>query len=137
MLLENDFEADIVDIETAFLYGELEEEIYLKIPEGLDVYLENKFVKDDFFVLDKAMYGLVQAARQYYKKFIKIINEDLGFKKCLADACLLQRETKLGKVVVFVYVDDTMCIGYRYAIDQLKTELQIYFNIKDEGKMNE
>ena len=64
MLLENDWEAYIVDIETAFLYGELEDEIYLKIPEGLDEYLEKEFVKDDCFVLDKSMYGLVQSARQ-------------------------------------------------------------------------
>ena len=89
----------------------------MKIPEGLEEYLEKEFVKDDCFVLDKAMYGLVQAARQYYKKFIKIMTEDLGFKKYFADACLLQRETELGKVVVCVYVDDNMCIGDRSAID--------------------
>ena len=87
--------------------------------------------------MDKAIYGLVQAARQYYKKFVNIMTVELGFRKCLADPCLLERETELGKVVVCVYVDDTMCVGDRAAIDQLKTEIQSHFNIKDEEKMKE
>ena len=43
ILIDNNYEADIVDIETDFLYGDLEEEIHLKIPEGLDEYLEMEF----------------------------------------------------------------------------------------------
>ena len=40
MLIENYYDAYIVDIATAFLYGDLEEKNYLKISEGLDEYLE-------------------------------------------------------------------------------------------------
>ena len=62
---------------------------------------------------------------------------DLGFRKYLADPCLLERETELVKFIVCVYVDDILRVGDRAAIDQLKTELQVHFKIKDEGKMNE
>ena len=57
------------------------------------------------------MYGLVQAARQYYKKFVKVMTEDLNFEKCYADACLLIRKDKSGTLVICVYVDDTLCLG--------------------------
>ena len=38
LVLMNNWEMEVVDIETAFLYGILEEEIFMKIPEGLNVY---------------------------------------------------------------------------------------------------
>ena len=63
LLVSNNWEADIVDIETAFLYGDLEEKIYIKVPEGLEKYLDTMFGPDHYFLLIKDMYGLVQAAR--------------------------------------------------------------------------
>ena len=50
---------EVVDIETAFLYGMLDEEIFMKMPEGFDIYLESSFENDDCLILDKAIYGLV------------------------------------------------------------------------------
>ena len=41
--LLNDWDMEVVDIETAFPYGILDEEIFMKLPEGLDVYLETTF----------------------------------------------------------------------------------------------
>ena len=74
-----------LDVETAFLHGELEEEIYMRIPEG--------YVRGDehpnypALKLKRAIYGLVQAARQWWKKFNQqIIN--LGFQGNNVDPCL-------------------------------------------------
>ena len=61
----------------------------------------------------------------------------MKFEKCLADGCLLKRENKYGILIVCIYVDDTMCIGTRKAIDQFKKELKEFFSTKDEGKMEE
>ena len=84
------------------------------------------------------MYGLVQAARQFYKKFIEAMTSTkMHFEKCLADGCLLKRKNEHGILIVCVYVDDTMCIGTREAIDEFKNELKEVFNTKDEGKMEE
>ena len=52
------WEAEIIDIETAFLYGKLEEEIYLKIPDGYEKYTSKKIDKDDCLILDQAIYRL-------------------------------------------------------------------------------
>ena len=60
--------ARIIDVETAFLHGELDEEIFMESPEGLG---HNK--DEDCVKLEKAMYGLVQGARQYFVKFTKAL----------------------------------------------------------------
>ena len=65
--------AKIVDIETAFLYGDLEEEIYMECPQGM-----SEVKKDDCIILNKCIYGLVQAACQYYKKAVEILKSS-GF----------------------------------------------------------
>ena len=58
--------AEIVDVETAFLYGELEEEIYMDLPVGFNAVMELEGDDDECVLLDKAIYGLVQAARQFF-----------------------------------------------------------------------
>ena len=58
----------IIDVETAFLHGELEEDIYMESPDGLG---HNKDV--DCVKLERSMYGLVQGARQYFTKFMKAL----------------------------------------------------------------
>ena len=62
------WEAGIIDIETAFLYGDLEEEIYLHIPEGYREYSTSDLDGEACLLLDHAVYGLVQAALQFFKK---------------------------------------------------------------------
>ena len=55
----------IVDVETAFLYGDLEEKVFMECPPGM------KDVKSaDVLVLQKCVYGLVKAARQYHKNIV-------------------------------------------------------------------
>ena len=122
-MLTNSWETDIIDVETAFLHGDLEEEIFMKTPEGLDVFLDTEFQANNCLLLLEAMYGLVQAARQYYKMFIKIMLENLKFEKCLADTCLLKRTNKKGALIIAVYVNNILCIRNHEAIDCLKIEL--------------
>ena len=103
--------AKIVDVETAFLYGDLEEEIYMKLPEGIGLFLEEKFDDDDALILVQAMYGLVQAARQFFKKLRDTMVKKMRFTKYLSDQCLLYRKNKIGTVVVCVCIDDTLVVG--------------------------
>jgi hypothetical protein len=52
----------VVDIETAFLHGDFNEEIYMEVPKGLAI-------KDKkILILQKAIYGLVQSARKFCEK---------------------------------------------------------------------
>jgi Reverse transcriptase (RNA-dependent DNA polymerase) len=59
--------AIIIDVETAFLHGELKESIYMLAPKGTNLKPR------ECVHLDKALYGLVQAARHVYVKFASIL----------------------------------------------------------------
>ena len=61
MLIKN-LKGEIVEIGYAFLNGDLEHEIYVKIPEGYDEVINRDVDKEDCLILQKGIYGLVQAA---------------------------------------------------------------------------
>ena len=61
------WKAEIVDIETVFLYGDLEEEIYLCVQEGNREYSTRHLDEEACLLLDHAIYGLVQAAQQFLR----------------------------------------------------------------------
>jgi Reverse transcriptase (RNA-dependent DNA polymerase) len=63
----------LLDIEVAFLHGELDEEIYMYCPPGFE------HEPDEVLLLLKALYGLVQAARQFFKKFTSIMQPEHRF----------------------------------------------------------
>jgi hypothetical protein len=91
----------IVDIVTAFLHGTLAkgEEVYMECPPGLDA------LEGSVLCLQKTIYGLVQAARAFYKKLTQVL-KSIGFARGLADPCLLSRKGKKGVVHIALYVDD-------------------------------
>jgi hypothetical protein len=93
-------EAWSIDIETAFLNGDLEEEIFMKIPQGMEVQLaETKALK-----LNKSIYGLVQAARQWHKKFSEEILK-LGFMENNIDPCVFMKQEGMKFCILCIYVD--------------------------------
>jgi len=74
--------AIIIDVETTFFHGDLQEEIYMDLPAGMTGF------KDECLLLVKPIYGLVQGARQWWKKLILILRK-IGFKGGNADSCLM------------------------------------------------
>ena len=58
----------VMDVETAFLYGEIDEEIFMKSPVGMEE-IDPGTSSEDGYQLVKGIYGLCQAARQFWKKF--------------------------------------------------------------------
>jgi hypothetical protein len=87
-----DLQASIVDVEIAFLHGDLQEEIYMNAPKGMS--------QDDntCLLLKKTIYGLVQSAREFYNKLLSIL-KSIGFTENKSDPCLLSRWIN-GKVII-------------------------------------
>ena len=58
----------------------------------------------------------------------------LGFDKCFANSCLLKCTDNNKTLIIYVYVDDILCIGDRKAINSIKKELSIFFLKKTKEK---
>ena len=61
----HDYELEQLDVKTAFLHGELEEDIYMQQPKGFITLGKEDYV----CLLKRSMYGLKQSPRQWYKRF--------------------------------------------------------------------
>ena len=128
MLVWN-LDAMIIDVETAFLLGDLDEEIYMICRQ-----VHND---DEVLFLQHSIYGLVQAARQYYKKFVSVLKK-LGFKGGYPDPCLMTRQTTNGVVFIAIWVDDSLLVGNKEAIDEAIDDLKREgFTLKVEGSLHD
>ena len=129
----------MVDIETAFLNADLEEEVYIQIPEGLEhmtnLHEEKYDPETQVLKLRKAMYGLVQAPRAWMRTFVKILKQ-MGLQQCRTDPCVfyLRREGKV-KLILNVYCDDILLSGIQSEIDTFKTNIKQHLKIKEIGKV--
>ena len=118
-----------MDVKTAFLNGDLDEEIYMEQPEGFIVPGQEKKVCR----LVKSLYGLKQAPKQWHEKFdsVMMTNE---FKINECDKCVYVKNTEHGSVIICLYVDDMLIMGSNNEV--LKTTKKMFnnkFNMKDLG----
>ncbi|PNF42902.1 hypothetical protein B7P43_G12889 [Cryptotermes secundus] len=84
------------DVKTAFLYGDLEEENYMEIPEG---YKNTGKV----CLLKKALYGLRQAPSKWNKKLTTFLKEE-GLNQLKSDQCIFKNDA--DSVFMAIHVDD-------------------------------
>jgi len=114
-----DYEIYQLDVKTAFLYGDLNETIYMEQPEEFDDG-SGRVCK-----LNKSLYGLKQAPRQWYTKFDKVMQQ-FGLKPSNADPCVYTSPD----LFVALYVDDGLVIGHsKSKIDKLLKAIQHNFEI--------
>ncbi|GKA54456.1 putative ribonuclease H-like domain-containing protein [Tanacetum coccineum] len=90
-----------MDVKSAFLYGTIEEEVYVHQPPGfVDPAHPNKVYK-----VVKALYGLHQAPRAWYETLSSFLLEN-GFRRGTIDKTLFIKKNKSDIMLVQVYVDD-------------------------------
>lgn len=120
---QNGFKIHQMDAITAFLQGDLEEEIYLMQPEGFEDQT-NRVCK-----LNRAIYGLKQAGLVWNKKLDESLKK-MGFTRCKSDPCVYFNL----KIMIAIYVDDFL-IFYRNQceLNALKRMLNEAFHMKDVG----
>lgn len=123
--VENQMTLTQLDIKTAFLNAELDEEIYL-IPK--DVNTNGKVCR-----LNKALYGLKQSSRCWYKKMQDTL-VSFGFETNSLEPCIFQKLTKKGMVIVALWVDDILLLSNdSEACADVKQKLCKTFETKDLG----
>lgn len=119
-----------LDVNNAFLHGDLEEDVYMQIPQGFARKGETRVCK-----LHKSLYGLRQASRNWYSKFTHAVTS-LGYSQSAADPSLFTFTSQSSFVAVLVYVDDVIVTGNDLVrIDALKQYLDDQFKIKNLGPL--
>lgn len=120
-----------MDITTAFLYGDLEETIYMKQPKGFVTEGQEHLVCR----LKKSLYGLKQSPRCWNRALDSQL-KTMGFKQSASDPCVYTSTTD-GLFIWAVYVEDILlAVKSQQKIDQVKADLGKKFHVKDMGELN-
>nr|GEX20193.1 putative ribonuclease H-like domain-containing protein [Tanacetum cinerariifolium] len=90
-----------MDVKSAFLYGTIEEEVYVCQPLGF----EDSHFPDKVYKVEKALYGLHQAPRAWYDTLSTYLLEN-RFRKRIIDKTLFIKKDIDDILLVHVYVDD-------------------------------
>nr|GEY08843.1 putative Gag-polypeptide of LTR copia-type [Tanacetum cinerariifolium] len=97
-----------INVNNAFLYGDLHKDVYMDLPPGYYDSSETKVCK-----LVKSLYGLKQAPRQWNEKLTSVLNEN-GFVQSVNDYYLFVKHDNNLILVLLVYVDDIVVTGYAF-----------------------
>lgn len=125
-----DLELHQMDVKTAFLNGDLEEEVYMDQPEGFVVAGKENLVCK----LRKSIYGLKQASRQWYIKFNDTITS-YGFVEIIVDRCIYIKISGSKFVILVLYVDDILLAANDMGmLHDVKKYLSKNFEMKDMGE---
>jgi transposase InsO family protein len=120
-----------LDVKSAFLHGELNEEVYVEQPLG---YQSER--KELVYRLKKSLYGLRQAPRAWYSKIETYFGSE-GFVKCPHEHTLFVKHDDGGRtIIVSLYVDDLIFTGNdQNMFDEFKKSMEKNFAMTDLGKM--
>lgn len=126
-----DMELRQLDVPQAFTQAELEEDVYMEMPQGFEV---------DGMVcrLKKSLYGLKQSPRNWYLLASTFIVSELDFCATVSDPCLFHRRSRTGQLILlFLFVDD-MQVAFDKADEdewaEAHAKLRERFNITDLGE---
>lgn len=121
-----------MDVKSAFLNGELDEDIYMYIPEGFSEEIKYKSTK--VLKLKKSLYGLQVSPKKWNERFHKVM-EELKMTPDGAEPCLYIWREKEEFVTLTIYVDDILITGTNSEmIDRIKHTLQNNFDVKVMGE---
>jgi len=94
-----------LDVNNAFLHGDLSEDVYMTVPPGLSVSGTHQCCK-----LHKSLYGLKQSSRKWYEKS-SILLLSCGYQQAQSDHSLVVKTAHSSFTALIVYVDDIILTG--------------------------
>ena len=113
-----------MDVRTAFLHGNIDSEIFLKPPDGIEICEKGQVLQ-----LRRGLYGLKQAPRLWQDKWQEVM-KIMEFEVLLSDECVYRRKG----VSLLLYVDDIIVIGpSERDVSHVKKELGHHLDVKDLG----
>nr|GFA29390.1 retrovirus-related Pol polyprotein from transposon TNT 1-94 [Tanacetum cinerariifolium] len=122
-----------MDINNAFLHGDLHEEVYMALPQG---YTHNFTILNHVCKLQKSLYGLKQANKQWFTKLTDFLLQN-GFTQSYTDTFLITYKRNKDFLTLVFYVDDILLTGNNLTlIKHSKQQLNEASSIKDLGSLN-
>ena len=121
-----------MDVVSAYVQGELHDEVYMKQPE--------MFVKrgEEMKVckLLRPLYGLKQSGHEWYKKFDNYLRK-IGCSRTIADPCIYVFGDTEDKVILIIYVDDFLFISKNLKeLECVKSKITSEFKVIDLGQIS-
>ncbi|CAL1375794.1 unnamed protein product [Linum trigynum] len=130
VVASKDWHIHQMDVSNAFLHGDLNEDVYMKVPPGIPVPDKRMVCK-----LKKSLYGLKQASRQWFAKLTASLLKN-GFSQAASDYSMFTKRVQGRMLVVLVYVDDILIAGSSLGdVEQVKIYLGREFKVKDLGEL--
>lgn len=124
------WEIQQLDVNNAFLHGDLHEDVYMHVPQGFAKPGDTRMCK-----LKKSLYSLRQTSRNWYHKFTTALLS-MGFTQSHADHSLFIYSKGTSYVAALIYVDDVLLVGNDHEkIHTIKAFLDDKFGIKDFGSI--
>ncbi|KAM0019556.1 putative RNA-directed DNA polymerase [Helianthus debilis subsp. tardiflorus] len=128
LAVQNSWPIFQLDVNNAFLYGSISEDVYMSLPPGYFSENETKVCK-----LVKSLYGLKQAPRKWNEKLTQVL-VTMGFVRSVCDHSMFTLSKGSVFVVLLVYVDDIIVTGNSESeVLNVKQVLSVNFQIKDLG----
>mgnify|MGYP000046438200 CR=1 FL=1 len=121
-----------MDVRTAFLHGNLHEEIYMEQPPTYISKDKPHFVCK----LVKSLYGLKQSPRQWYERFTSCMS-NLGYIRFQSDPNVYSRNSPTTILILAIYVDDILILSNSNdVLSKAKSELHASFSMQDMGALH-
>nr|KYP56954.1 Retrovirus-related Pol polyprotein from transposon TNT 1-94 [Cajanus cajan] len=131
LVAQNAWKVMQLDVKSAFLHGELQEEVYVQQPKGFI----KKGKEDHIYRLKKALYGLKQAPRAWYSKIEAYFAKE-RFERCSNEHTLFTKRIHDNILIVRLYVDDLIFTGNsKDMCDEFKNSMKAEFDMTDLGHM--
>ena len=125
----------LMDVVTAYLYGSLDANVYMQIPEGftLPEAMNSKPRSMYSIKLQRSLYGLKQFGRMWYNRLSKYLLKE-GYVNNSICPCIFIKKTENGLAIIAVYVDDLNLIRTPEELIKTSNYLKKEFEMKDLGK---
>ena len=131
---ELNLEVRQLDVKTAFLYADIEEEVYVKTAPGFET--TNKDGVQLVVKLENSLYGLAQNPQNWWKTIDPKLIE-IGFVPLKSDSCVYIYNHNNTVVIITLYVDDLLVIGSNIrVIETIKKKLKYNFQMSDLGDVS-
>ncbi|WVZ22776.1 hypothetical protein V8G54_001320 [Vigna mungo] len=120
-----------LDVNNAFLHGDLNEEVYMHPPPGITLSAPNQVC-----LLHKSLYGLKQASRQWYDMLSSFLLSH-NFIQTSGDHSLFTYHDDTTLTILLIYVDDIILTGNNmHTIDNITSLLHAHFKVKNMGNLS-